>query len=189
MFIEFLLLLYIFGRCPLFVVSLRHLFIPSWMFRYFFDNFLWLFGEFSKGCWWIFDALSIFNASPMHLLWMFDGFSFYARCMFGRYSIDAPFPTFYLPFPISHFLFPMSMCLFDRRLPISHCRWLGLAECAERLNPPPLPYGKSWRVRSKARCSPCGGRRIQSLRAFRQAWPSAVGNGQTTIEKIHRHLK
>jgi len=27
---------------------------------------------------------------------------------------------------------------------------LGLAECAERLNPPPLPYGKSWRVKSKA---------------------------------------
>ena len=34
------------------------------------------------------------------------------------------------------------MSLFDRRLPISHCRWLGLAECTERLNPPPLPYGK-----------------------------------------------
>ena len=27
---------------------------------------------------------------------------------------------------------------------------LGLAECAERLNPPPLPYGKRWRVKSKA---------------------------------------
>ena len=54
--------------------------------------------------------------------------------MFGQYSIDAPFPNSYLPLPISHFPPHMSMSLFDRRLHISHCRWLGLAECAERLN-------------------------------------------------------
>ena len=39
----------------------------------------------------------------------------------------------------------------DDRVSIAHrpLLMLGLAECAERLNPPPLPYGKSWRVRSK----------------------------------------
>ena len=37
-------------------------------------------------------------------------------------------------------------------LPIAHCPLptAGQAECAERLNPPPLPYGKRWRVKSKA---------------------------------------
>ena len=43
--------------------------------------------------------------------------------------------------------------LFARHLPIAHSFSLrpfpGPAECAERLNPPPLPYGKSWRVESK----------------------------------------
>ena len=93
-------------------------------------------------CWWMFDAFFTFYVYSMDLFGAFDGFSIDTSWMFGRYSMNAPFHTSYLPLPISHFLFPMSMSLFDRRLPISHCRWLGLAECAERLNPPPLPYGK-----------------------------------------------
>ena len=99
--------------------------------------------------WWMFDAFFIFYVYPMDLFGAFDGFSIDTRWMFGRYSMNAPFHTSYLPLPISHFLFPMSTSFFDRRLPISHCRWPGLAECAKRLNPPPLPYGKSWRVESK----------------------------------------
>ena len=101
-------------------------------------------------CWWMFDAFFTFYVYSMDLFGAFDGFSIDTSWMFGRYSMNAPFHTSYLPLPISHFLFPMSMSLFDRRLPISHCRWLGLAECAERLNPPHLPYGKSWRVKPKA---------------------------------------
>ena len=76
-------------------------------------------------------------------------FSIDVRRMFGRCSIDVPSPISYLPFPISHCPFHISMSRFDRRLSISHGSWLGPAECAERLNPPPLPYGKSWRVESK----------------------------------------
>ena len=65
---------------------------------------------------------------------MFERFSIDVRWMFGRCAIDAPFPISYFPFAISHFPFHMSVSLCDRRLLISHCRWLGLAECAERLN-------------------------------------------------------
>ena len=87
------------------------------------------------------DAFHLQCISDGFLL-MFEGSSIDVNWMFGRSSIDAPFPILYLPFPISHFPFHIFISLFDRPLPISHCRWLGLAECAERLNPPPLPYGK-----------------------------------------------
>ena len=40
-------------------------------------------------------------------------------------------------------------------LPVTYCPLPGPAECAERLNPPPLPYGKSWRVESKIRVRSC----------------------------------
>ena len=49
-----------------------------------------------------------------------------------------PLPTVYCHQPAAHPL-----------LPITHCPLSGPAECAERLNPPPLPLGKSWRVGSK----------------------------------------
>ena len=56
---------------------------------------------------------------------------------FLRFSIfvDVPFQISHCPSPISH-------------LPFLCFRCPGPAECAERLNPPPLPYGKSWRVKS-----------------------------------------
>ena len=97
----------------------------------------------------MFDAFFICYVYSMDLLGAFDGFSIDTRWMLGRYSMNAPFHTSYLPLPISHFLFPMSMSLFDRRLPISHCRWLGLAECAERLNTAsPLRAQLCWKHRS-----------------------------------------
>ena len=111
----------------------------------------------------------------MDLFGAFDGFSIDARWMFGRYSIDAPFPALYLPFPISYFLFHMFMSLFDRPLPISHCRWLGLTDCAERLNTAsPLRAQLRWRheaetaaLREDRPGGTCGS--IRRCRAFRGA--------------------
>ena len=94
----------------------------------------------------MFDAFFTFYVYSMDLFGAFDGFSIDTRWMFGRYSMNAPFHTSYLPLPISHFLFPMSMSLFDRRLPISHCRWLGIAQCAERSAA--LVVDKSWHAES-----------------------------------------
>ena len=65
------------------------------------------------------------------------------------------------------------MYLFDRRLPISHCRWLGLAECAERLNTAsPLPGSAVLDPVADKRHPPggtCGS--IRQPRAFRRADP------------------
>ena len=121
----------------------------------------------------------------MDLFGAFDEFSIGTRWMFGRYSMNAPFHTSYLPLPISHFLFPMSMSLFDRRLPISHCRWLGLAECAERLNPPPLPYGKSWRVKPKAQVRNCKSQICRSLTPLKSP-PSAPAHSARPPQNMHR---
>ena len=57
---------------------------------------------------------------------------------------SCPLPTVYCHQPAAHPL-----------LPITYCPLPGPAECAERLNPPPLPYGKSWRVESKAQVRNC----------------------------------
>ena len=52
---------------------------------------------------------------------------------------SCPLPTASYHQPAAHPLLPITY----RPLP-------GPAECAERLNPPPLPYGKSWRVKPTA---------------------------------------
>ena len=57
------------------------------------------------------------------------------------------------PLRIDHCILPIAHCLLHQPaahnlLPIASFFRLGPAECAERLNPPPLPLGKSWRVRS-----------------------------------------
>ena len=129
-------------------------------------------------CWWMFDAFFTFYVYSMDLFGAFDGFSIDTSWMFGRYSMNAPFHTSYLPLPISHFLFPMSMSLFDRRLPISHCRWPGLAECAERLNTAsPLPGSAVWKHRTKLQKS-----EAVSASAKRSMRPSRIppGHHRTT---------
>ena len=72
------------------------------------------------------------------------------------------FAKSHLPFPISHF--PIS---FFTSFPCP-----GPAECAERLNPPPLPYGKRWRVRSKAQVRNCKSQICRSLTPLKSP-PSA----------------
>ena len=134
-------------------------------------------------CWWMFDAFFTFYVYSMDLFGAFDGFSIDTSWMFGRYSMNAPFHTSYLPLPISHFLFPMSMSLFDRRLPISHCRWLGLAECAERSaalavwqgagvsnpNPKSISSNSNLQISNPPQISP------QRPCAFRRASPKLAG--------------
>ena len=56
---------------------------------------------------------------------------------------------------IDNCIMPIAHCLLHQPaahnlLPIASFRRSGPAECAERLNPPPLPLGKSWRVRLTA---------------------------------------
>ena len=58
------------------------------------------------------------------------------RCPTSHFRSSISHFYVYVPFRSSFASFPLLM--------------FGLAECAERLNPPPLPYGKSWRVESKA---------------------------------------
>ena len=69
-------------------------------------------------CWWAFDAFFTFYVYSMDLFGAFDGFSIDTRWMFGRYSMNAPFRTFYPLLPISHFLFPMQYVSF--RLSFAH---------------------------------------------------------------------
>ena len=59
------------------------------------------------------------------------------------------------PSRIDYCILPIAHCLLHQPaahnlLPIASFRRSGPAECAERLNPPPLPLGNSWRVKSKA---------------------------------------
>ena len=68
---------------------------------------------------------------------------------------SCPLPTVYCHQPAAHPL-----------LPITYCPLPGPAECTERLNPPPLPYGKSWRVGSKAQV------RISRISICRSLTPS-----------------
>ena len=61
----------------------------------------------------------------------------------------------------------------------------GPAECAERLNLPPLPYGKSWRVKSKAQVRHCKSPICRSLTPLKSppstpahsAWPAQNHHG------------
>ena len=61
-------------------------------------------------------------------------------------------PTVYCHQPAAH-----------RFLLITYCPVPGPAECAERLNPPPLPLGKSWRVESTAEVRMCQSQICRSL--------------------------
>ena len=70
-------------------------------------------------------------------------------------------PTVYCHQPAAH-----------RFLLITYCPLPGPAECAERLNPPPLPYGKSWRVESTAQVRNCKSQICRSLTPLKSP-PSA----------------
>ena len=87
------------------------------------------------------------HGSSMHF-----PFSMYLRWISNGYSIN--FQSMFVGCPTSHFRSPIShfYVYVPFRSSFAHFPFLmlGLAECAERLNPPPLPYGKSWRVESKA---------------------------------------
>ena len=61
----------------------------------------------------------------------------------------------------------------------------GQAECAERLNPPPLPYGKSWRVESKAQVRNCKSQICRSLTPLKSP-PSAPAHSARPTQNMHR---
>ncbi len=60
----------------------------------------------------------------------------------------------------------------------------GPAECAERLNPPPLPYGKSWRVEPKAQVRNCKSQICRSLTPLKSP-PSAPAHSARPPQKAH----
>ena len=87
---------------------------------------------------------------------------------------SCPLPTVYCHQPAAHPL-----------LPITYCPLPGPAECAERLNPPPLPYGKSWRVKSKTQVRNCKSQICRSLTPLKSP-PTAPAHSARPLQKMHR---
>ena len=65
----------------------------------------------------------------------------------------------------------------------THTTCLGPAECAERLNPPPLPYGKRWRVKSKAQVRNCKSQICRSLTPLKSP-PSAPAHSARPPQNV-----
>ena len=66
----------------------------------------------------------------------------------NRISEFQHLPNFQLPHVHARHVTSAYVPVYAAKCPVTPLH--GPAECAERLNPPPLPYGKSWRVKSKA---------------------------------------
>ena len=107
---------------------------------------------------------------------VFTLFSIFFRVHIKRRMIFWMIPISHLQFPISHFPFPIADC------PL---RMAGQAECAERLNPPPLPYGKSWRVKSKAQVRNCKSQICRSLTPLKSP-PSAPAHSARPPQNMRR---